>query len=141
MSFKPKTFAEALEKQRARKKKKEQRCAKKISEATSAGKKRIKTRNSYRSTSEYLWKKAVRLRDNYQCQYLQCKVKSKHIHCHHIAPRSQRKDLIYVVANGIALCAFHHNFVHSHPVQAIAIGLLSNRSRELSEKEGTLGIR
>lgn len=86
------------------------------------------------------FKLAVRVRDNYTCQWPGCKYKDDHIEVHHINPRSRRKDLVYVVNNGRCHCHKHHMKIHADPKQSIKDGWLRNRSRELARKEGTLGI-
>lgn len=53
---------------------------------------------------------------------------------HHIAPRGRRPDLKYVVANGIALCRTHHDWVGDHPIEAEVIGLLSSETYEKARK-------
>lgn len=89
---------------------------------------------------EKAWKLAVRRRDNYTCQYPGCKFKHVYIPCHHKAPRSQRKDLEWVVTNGVAVCDKHHKWAHNNHSKAEALGLFSTRSRELATKEETLGV-
>lgn len=97
------------------------------------------------------FRKAVRDRDGNTCQFPGCGVQEVNtqeegsvIDVHHIATRKRRPDLIYVVANGVCLCNVktytnHHGWVHLNPLKAVEMGLLSDRTRELAEKEGTLG--
>lgn len=86
------------------------------------------------------WSQLVKIRDRNSCQWpTGCKTGDMRIDPHHIAKKSQRTDLRYVVANGICLCRTHHNWTDDNPGEAVKMGLLSTRSRELAEREGTLG--
>lgn len=78
------------------------------------------------------WQKAVRERDAYTCQ--RCGVVQRYIHAHHVAPRSRRPDLRHDVSNGKCLCVSCHGWVHTHPREAYALGLLSDASYELAKK-------
>jgi hypothetical protein len=79
------------------------------------------------------WRLAVRERDNYTCQ--RCGKQYPYIHTHHIAPRSRRPDLKYVVENGICLCGSCHLWCHHHGKEATALGLLSDASYERAKLE------
>lgn len=81
------------------------------------------------------WKEAVRLKDNFTCQ--RCGTYDKHIHTHHVAPRSRRPDLRHVVSNGKCLCPLCHLWTHHHPLEATAMGLLSDASYERARREKT----
>lgn len=95
------------------------------------------------------FKDKVRRRDRNRCQYPGCIVVDKRreyslIQVHHKAPRSRRKDLLYDPDNGVCLCngrtdTDHHKWVHDHPIQAEAMGLLSFETRELAEKRKLTG--
>jgi len=101
--------------------------------------------------AEKAFRKEVRKRDGNACQYPGCGLKQNPreiqiIDVHHIGTRKRRPDLVVVVKNGICLCNFrtqtnHHGWVHSNPIEAVKLGLLSDRSYELAAKEGTLGVR
>lgn len=130
--FKKPTYEEAIAKQQERQAK---RAGKGVSASARASQSRAKRKGAEHQKSETDWKKRVRLRDNYHCQYPGCRVVDKSIHCHHVAPRSQRKDLIYVVSNGKCLCFEHHDWVHAHPHEAVKLGLLSKETREKADKE------
>ena len=80
-----------------------------------------------------MWSQDVKQRDNFNCQ--RCGVHSKQNHAHHIAPRSRRPDLKFDRANGITLCAECHRWVHEHPVESTAAGLLSDVTYEAARKE------
>lgn len=95
---------------------------------------------------------ACRTRDGNACQFPGCNIREIPnptmdtfvIEVHHKGTRRRRPDLIYVVDNGICLCNYrtstdHHGWVHAHPIEAVEMGLLSDRSYELASKEGTLG--
>lgn len=79
------------------------------------------------------WQRAVREKDNYTCQ--RCGVYEKHVHTHHVAPRSQRPDLKYIVSNGKCLCNSCHSWVHNHPIEARQAGLLSGETYEMAQKQ------
>jgi transcription elongation factor Elf1 len=79
------------------------------------------------------WQRLVRERDGSICQ--RCGEYQKHIHTHHIAPRSQRPDLKQVVDNGVCLCGSCHQWVHHHPIEAEKLGFLSGAKYELERLE------
>lgn len=84
------------------------------------------------------WGRAVKKRDGNKCQWKvlgPCATGDTRIDPHHIAPRGRRPDLRYVVANGIALCRTHHDWVGDHPIEAEAIGLLSSETYEKARKQ------
>jgi predicted restriction endonuclease len=86
------------------------------------------------SPAEKKFKREVRERDNYTCQFPGCDRSSKRIDVHHIAKRSQRPDLKLEVSNGLCLCRFHHSWTDTHHDEAVRIGLLSTESYELAQK-------
>jgi 5-methylcytosine-specific restriction endonuclease McrA len=86
------------------------------------------------SAEEKRFKQAVRLRDDYTCQYPGCGVYDLHIDVHHIAKRSQRPDLKLVTSNGICLCRKHHSWTDTHHDEAVSLGLLSVESYEAAQK-------
>ena len=94
--------------------------------------KRLRTKGE--SPEEREWKLKVRERDNYTCQ--RCfKVTLKSIHCHHIAPRSRRPDLVLELSNGIALCFECHAWCHARPIEATKAGFLSDASYEKAKRD------
>lgn len=121
------------------------------SAARIAGDQRRKENKREKEFQETQWKRQVRTRDNQTCQFplgvvktVKCngvddgsRLRSPHIDCHHIAPRSRRRDLIYVVSNGICLCRNHHDWVHDYPSISTPMGLLSDESREFANKRRT----
>jgi hypothetical protein len=84
---------------------------------------------------EEQWKKAVRARDGFQCQFPKCFIRSRSIDAHHIAMRSRRPDLKFVQDNGICLCREHHAWVHANSIEATRMGLLSDESYEKAKQE------
>jgi predicted restriction endonuclease len=88
------------------------------------------------SPAETKFKRAVRIRDDYRCQFPSCDVQSKRIDVHHIAKRSQRPDLKFEVSNGICLCRKHHSWTDHNHDKAVSMGLLSTDSYELAKKQG-----
>jgi predicted restriction endonuclease len=82
------------------------------------------------------WARKVLERDGYKCQWPEgCQTRDNRIDPHHIAERSLRPDLKYVVSNGKALCRTHHDWVPLHRQEAIAMGLLSEESYEAARKK------
>jgi hypothetical protein len=84
------------------------------------------------------FRREVRQRDSYTCQYPGCGEHSKRIDVHHIAKRSQRPDLKFTVSNGICLCREHHGWTDTHHDEAVRIGLLNTESYELAKKNERL---
>jgi len=100
--------------------------------AMKRGGKRLRAKGE--SPEERDWKLKVRERDNYTCQ--RCfKVTLKSIHCHHIAPRSRRPDLVLELSNGIALCFECHAWCHARPIEATKAGFLSSATYEKAKLE------
>ena len=56
------------------------------------------------------WKKDVRKKDNYTCQY--CGEKEGKLCAHHIEAYTPNKGLRTVVSNGFLFCEKHHNLFH-----------------------------
>lgn len=135
-SFKTPTYEEYIAKLEKKREKDKER---KKSQAAVKGQERTKQQRKEDDKLEEEWRTEVLKRDGYKCQYPKCRVSHKSLHAHHVAPRSQRPDLKYVVSNGKALCFAHHEAVHKFPLKSQEMGLLSNRSMELARKEGTLG--
>lgn len=79
------------------------------------------------------WQLAVREKDNYTCA--RCGKYDRYIHAHHIASRARRPDLKHDVSNGICLDTPCHNWVHHHPIEAEALGFLSDAKYELRHLE------
>lgn len=80
------------------------------------------------------FKREVRERDNYTCQFPGCGHYDKHIDVHHKAKRSQRPDLKHDVSNGICLCRKHHTWTDHNHDKAVELGLLDVTSYELARK-------
>lgn len=80
------------------------------------------------------FKREVRERDNYTCQFPKCGYYSKHIDVHHIAKRSQRPDLKFESSNAVCLCREHHRWTDTHHDEAVRMGLLSIESYELASR-------
>lgn len=76
-----------------------------------------------------IWSQAVRGRDDHRCR--RCgKRDEENNHAHHVAPRSRRPDLKSNLDNGITVCPDCHLWIHSHPIEAEALGLLSSETYE-----------
>lgn len=97
-----------------------------------------KSVNKHRSAA-MKWAKEVKERDEYVCQRPHCpdchNVPSKSNHAHHIAPRSRRPDLKRELSNGLTLCFGAHDWVHSHPIEATELGLLSDETYEIAMRK------
>jgi 5-methylcytosine-specific restriction endonuclease McrA len=92
------------------------------------------TRSRRRQQCEVEWARAVKERDGKTCQ--RCGRRNflnRRVHAHHIAPRSHRPDLIFVLSNGITLCGDCHLWVHTNPQEAIKAGLLATEAYEHPE--------
>lgn len=59
------------------------------------------------------WRKKVFARDNFSCQWPNCKIKSK-LNAHHIQKWADNPGLRFLVANGITLCHTHHKMIHGN---------------------------
>jgi 5-methylcytosine-specific restriction endonuclease McrA len=72
------------------------------------------------------WRTAVLKRDRYNCQAraglgTPCDGRKE---AHHVTPRSRAPQLLLDVANGLTVCAFHHDVIDRNPAEAKALGLL-----------------
>ncbi len=84
------------------------------------------------------WGRQVKKRDGNCCQFPGgCITGDVRIDSHHIAKRSQRRDLKYEPSNGIALCRTHHNWTDGNHDEAVELGLLNIESYELARKRAT----
>lgn len=81
------------------------------------------------------WRREVRQRDNYTCQYPGCGKHSKRIDVHHIAKKSERPDLKFEASNGVCLCREHHDWTDTDLQKAIALGLRNIETYELAKKQ------
>ena len=79
------------------------------------------------------WAMAIKVRDDHTCR--RCFYRDEYNnHAHHIAPRSQRPDLVHVLSNGATVCPLCHTWIHDHPIESRAVGLLSNETYEAASK-------
>ena len=66
----------------------------------------------YDSDEYKTWRKAVKTRDKYKCQFPGCEYDVQiHLQVHHIERIIDRPDLIFDVSNGITLCRKCHTKV------------------------------
>lgn len=56
------------------------------------------------------WRSKIRARDQYTCQFPNCKAK-KNLHVHHILKWKEYPGLRYHIDNGITLCKLHHQMI------------------------------
>jgi len=138
VEFKPKNYEEALAKKIARDQKRKPKTWKSTQKrwtSTTKTRKPLKTKPDPKLIA---WSKKIRERDEHTCQWPKlggCRTCDTRIEAHHIAERSLRPDLKYVLENGISLCHTHHMWLPLHRQEAIAMKLLSE---ETYEKHNTL---
>ena len=163
MSLQPKSYEEALARKQAsdarRRAKPSKRMATrsplKCRKPMSRGTKRLRAKPDPKMAA---WSKAVLERDSGKCQWpgldyaavlsmpvgtiirtqlviSPCVTGDTRIDPHHIAERSLRPDLKYVVSNGIALCRTHHEWLPLNRAIAVKIGLLSDATYEKAMKD------
>lgn len=78
--------------------------------------------------AEYIkWKRHVKRRDNYKCQWSFCNCKTK-LQVHHILEWSKYPHLRYDVNNGITLCKVHHKSIKGH--EGLYASIFSNKVME-----------
>jgi hypothetical protein len=82
------------------------------------------------------WRKEVRKRDNYQCQFPNCSKRTK-IQCHHIQKWADNSFLRFSKDNGICLCKEHHDFIKGkEEVYApLFINIVQQKTREQLQKK------
>ena len=93
-----------------------------------------RVRRRERLLKDAQWATAIKIRDDHRCR--RCHYRDEYNnHAHHIAPRSQRPDLVHVLSNGATVCPLCHTWIHDHPIESRAVGLLSNETYELVSKQ------
>lgn len=83
---------------------------------------RRNTNRNYADPRYTEWRKAVRKRDNYKCQWPGCSSHTK-LHVHHIKRWANYPHLRFNVHNGITLCKYHHDFIKNKEEQYEALFL------------------
>lgn len=86
------------------------------------------------SPAQKKFKREVRERDNFTCQFPGCGIYDKHIDVHHKAKRSQRPDLKLSVDHACCLCRRHHSWIDFNHDEAVSMGLLDLTTYELVRK-------
>lgn len=82
--------------------------------------------------NKYLkWRRDVKKRDGYKCQWAFCSCKTK-LQVHHILEWSKFPHLRYSVNNGIALCKQHHTMIKGN--EALYAPIFSNLVLEKIKK-------
>jgi 5-methylcytosine-specific restriction protein A len=76
-------------------------------------------------------RQAVRARDRQRC--VRCA--GNGTEWHHRRSRSVRDPHTHCTCNGVLLCSTCHRWVHSHPFEARAVGLIVSRYREPSKMQ------
>lgn len=64
------------------------------------------------------WRKTIKNRDKFICQWPGCKDKKK-LQAHHILPWSEYPGLRYHIDNGITLCKHHHSMISKNETSYI----------------------
>lgn len=86
--------------------------------------------------ADSVWSWAVRARDDHRCQ--RCGKRDEHGNqAHHVATRKRRPDLRKDVNNGKTVCPSCHSWIHEHPIEAEAAGLLSSETYEAAQKKAS----
>ena len=81
-------------------------------------KKRVWVKKS-RDNAQYTeWRKSVKERDGYQCQFPGCTC-TRYLEVHHILPWSEYPTLRYNTNNGITLCKNHHKLIKDREHQFV----------------------
>jgi hypothetical protein len=67
---------------------------------------------------DVIWAEAVKIRDDYTCQFPTCGTyypegHRQGIHAHHVFPKARAPRIRHTVLNGITLCFGHHMWAHS----------------------------
>jgi 5-methylcytosine-specific restriction endonuclease McrA len=95
--------------------------------------KRIKPRPKTLYANQ-MWSRDIRERDDFTCQ--RCGKRDEVSNqAHHVATRKRRPDLRYDRSNGKTVCPDCHRWIHDHPIEAAAVGLLSTDSYEKAQKD------
>lgn len=90
----------------------------------------------FRNYSDPLYdkfRKQVKIRDKYTCQWPGCKA-SKKLHVHHIKRWVDSVDLRYNIDNGLTLCKFHHQLINGNEVSYEAVFLKIIAEKKLNDK-------
>lgn len=56
------------------------------------------------------WRKNIYKRDNFKCQWPNCK-QNKKLNAHHIKNWANFPGLRFIIDNGITLCKYHHDMI------------------------------
>jgi len=77
------------------------------------------------------WRLKIYKRDSFQCQWPNCKIKTK-LHAHHINKWADFPGLRYHPDNGITLCKNHHTIVtgQENIYAPIFLKILASRKNE-----------
>lgn len=67
----------------------------------------------YNEPAYKAWRVAVFKRDNFKCQFPDCKCKKK-LNAHHIIRWADAPFLRFEVTNGITLCKMHHDMIKNN---------------------------
>ena len=65
---------------------------------------------NYKDPQYTKWRKQIKSRDKFTCQWPGCNVKQK-LHAHHIYKWSEFPGLRFHINNGITLCKSHHDYI------------------------------
>ena len=93
---------------------------------------KIKSKKTEERELDLIWKRNVKIRDNYHCVICNKPVEGKNCQAHHILPKGI-KGLRWDVMNGITLCYRHHKVgLYSAHMNAIwfTYWLKTNRQKQ-----------
>ncbi len=67
-----------------------------------------------------VWRKTVKKRDRYKCQFPGCRAKTK-LQAHHVIRWADNITKRYDITNGITLCKNHHKLVTGNEAAYVAL--------------------
>jgi len=73
-----------------------------------AKRKKKSDREKLKDKLNMAWKRIIKLRDNYTCQYCCKQATGAGMHASHVIPKSSGIRLRWDINNGKALCFYHH---------------------------------
>lgn len=75
---------------------------------------KIPSKDTLERQNDDLWRKCIKERDHFQCQYPGCDYNGDDVEAHHIWGRAN-KGSRFLPDNGITLCPPDHKEAHEHP--------------------------
>ena len=100
--------------------------------------------DKFRSSSEWKWKRDIRLRDRQICQVCvrglytaEKEIQTEGIEVHHIVPIEEDWDRRMDGENLITLCRYHHEMAEKEQIKRV---ILKKIAKEQEERENYTGI-